>query len=65
MSISLIEKGQFYHKQDPNGFMVTVSPRYPSPIFLTGRYNESVERDLYSQSLDLNMGQVAIDVRFS
>ena len=71
--IDLISKGlngtrsRIDHAQanytDSDGFSIRVSPRYPAPIYVSGQYNETVERRLYAEWLQINAGTVNVDIR--
>eukprot|EP01043_Picozoa_sp_COSAG02_P034539 COSAG02_NODE_2422_length_8896_cov_10.526657_4_plen_906_part_01 len=48
---------------DHDGFALQVSPRYPAPIVVSGQYNETVQRRLYSQWLQVDAGTINVDAR--
>ena len=48
---------------DYDGLAVRVSPRYPAPIVVSGQYNETVQRRLYAQWLQVDAGTINVDVR--
>lgn len=48
---------------DHNGIAIEVSPRYPAPIVVSGQYNDTVQRMIYKQTLQVNAGRIGVDVQ--